>query len=61
MRILKFIALTSAFLLTSLTSAVAQVAATTDIVYGKERKLEIGGISVEGVENYDDDILIGLS
>jgi len=31
------------------------------VVYGQNRKLEIGGIKVDGVKNYDDNILIGLS
>ncbi|MBQ0023096.1 MAG: BamA/TamA family outer membrane protein [Prevotellaceae bacterium] len=31
------------------------------IVYGKNQKYEIGGIAVEGVKNYEDYILIGLS
>jgi len=31
------------------------------VVYGQTRKLEIGGIAVEGVENYEDYVLIGLS
>ncbi|MBQ9642037.1 MAG: outer membrane protein assembly factor BamA [Bacteroidaceae bacterium] len=31
------------------------------VVYGQARKLEIGGIAVEGVKNYEDYVLIGLS
>ena len=31
------------------------------IVYGKDQKYEIGGITVEGAKNYEDYILIGLS
>jgi len=31
------------------------------VVYGQTRKIEIGGISVEGVKNYEDYVLIGLS
>lgn len=31
------------------------------IVYGQSRKIEIGGINVEGVKGYEDNILIGLS
>ena len=31
------------------------------VVYGQSRKLEIGGIAVEGVKNYEDYVLIGLS
>ncbi len=31
------------------------------VVYGQPQKLEIGGIKVEGVDNYEDYILIGIS
>ena len=31
------------------------------IVYGQSRKIEIGGINVEGIQGYEDNILIGLS
>jgi outer membrane protein insertion porin family len=31
------------------------------VLYEQVRKLEIGGISVEGVQNYEDYILIGIS
>ncbi len=31
------------------------------VMYGQPKKVEIGGIAVEGVENYDDLVLIGLS
>jgi outer membrane protein insertion porin family len=31
------------------------------VVYGQPRTLEIGGITVEGVKNYEDYVLIGLS
>lgn len=31
------------------------------VVYGQSQKLEIGGIKVEGVKNYEDYILIGIS
>ena len=31
------------------------------VVYGQPHKLEIGGIKVEGVDNYEDYILIGIS
>lgn len=39
----------------------AQKAEKPSVVYGQQRKVEIGGISVEGVKNYEDYILIGLS
>ena len=61
MRILRFIILTSVFLLSSLASLKAQVQVEPNVVYGQEKKYEIGGIAVEGVKNYDDYILIGLS
>ena len=61
MRILKFIILTSALLLTSLSSMKAQVQTKPTVVYGKSQKYEIGGINVEGVKNYEDYVLIGLS
>lgn len=31
------------------------------VVYGQSRKIEIGGINVKGVDNYEDNILISLS
>lgn len=31
------------------------------IIYGQNRKIEIGGINVDGVSNYEDNILIGIS
>ncbi|MBO7660671.1 MAG: outer membrane protein assembly factor BamA, partial [Bacteroidaceae bacterium] len=31
------------------------------ILYGQQRRLPIGGIKVEGVENYEDYLLIGIS
>ena len=61
MRILRFIILTSVFLVSALTSLQAQVLTEPTIVYGQEKKYEIGGIAVEGAHNYDDYILIGLS
>ena len=61
MRILRFIILTSVFLLSSLATIKAQVQTEPNIMYGQEKKYEIGGIAVEGVKNYDDYILIGLS
>ncbi len=32
-----------------------------DIIYGQTRRMPIGGISVEGVKNYDEYLLIGIS
>ncbi len=61
MRILRFIILTSVFLLSSFVTLKAQVQTEPNIVYGQEKKYEIGGIAVEGATNYDDYILIGLS
>ena len=31
------------------------------VVYGQTRRMPIGGISVEGVKNYEDYLLIGIS
>ena len=31
------------------------------VVYGQTRHMPIGGISVEGVDNYDENLLIGIS
>ena len=39
----------------------AQVQTKPSVVYGRTQKYEIGGIAVEGVKNYEDYILIGLS
>lgn len=61
MRILRFIILTSVWLLSWFAPAEAQVQTQPEIVYGKNQKYEIGGITVEGVKNYEDYILIGLS
>ncbi|MBP5523539.1 MAG: outer membrane protein assembly factor BamA [Bacteroidaceae bacterium] len=50
-------------LLTAFVPMKAQTGAETKptVVYGQSRKLEIGGIKVEGVDNYEDYVLIGLS
>ena len=32
-----------------------------NIIYGQPRRMPIGGISVEGVDNYEDYLLIGIS
>lgn len=61
MRILKFIILTFLTLLISPVMLEAQVQTKPSIVYGKNQMYEIGGIAVEGVQNYEDYILIGLS
>ena len=57
LRLLMLFTLAAAFA----TNMMAQVQEKPTIVYGKDQKYEIGGISVEGVQNYDDYILIGLS
>lgn len=53
------------FLIATVTAIVPLSAQTVEenpsVVYGHARKLEIGGIRVEGVANYEDYILIGLS
>ena len=61
MRILRFIILTSMLLLSAQASMQAQVQTKPEVTYGKSQKYEIGGISVEGVKNYEDYILIGIS
>ena len=40
---------------------VAQTSEKPTVVYGQTRKLEIGGIAVEGAESFEDYILIGIS
>lgn len=61
MKLLRFI-IASLLLTTSFISSSAQkVEEKPDVVYGHARRLEIGGITVEGVSNYEDYILIGLS
>ncbi|MBR3618971.1 MAG: outer membrane protein assembly factor BamA [Bacteroidaceae bacterium] len=61
MRILRFIILTSMLLLSAQASMQAQVQTKPEVTYGRSQKYEIGGISVEGVKNYEDYILIGIS
>ena len=61
MRILRFIILTSMLLLSAQASIQAQVQTKPEVTYGRSQKYEIGGISVEGVKNYEDYILIGIS
>ena len=43
------------------THAMAQVQTKPTVVYGQPQRYEIGGIAVEGVDNYEDYIIIGLS
>ena len=61
MRFLRFIILTSILLLSAQASLKAQVQTQPEITYGRSQMYEIGGISVEGVKNYEDYILIGIS
>ena len=50
------------FLSTLICDIRAQVAEDNpSIIYGQTRRLPIGGISVEGVQNYDEYLLIGIS
>ncbi len=56
LRLFILFTLCSTFLCTN-----AQVQEKPTVVYGKEQKYEIGGITVSGVDNYEDYILIGLS
>ena len=61
MRIFKAIILILLAFHTSLTTLNAQVETKPTVVYGQSHRYEIGGIAVEGVKNYEDYILIGLS
>ncbi len=63
MKLLKYIILCASALLLAPGGAMAQdnVQVKPAAVYGQPRKVEIGGITVEGVKNYEDYILIGLS
>ena len=61
MRRLKITIFTFILLLCACVDVEAQVQTKPSIVYGRTQKYEIGGIAVEGVQNYEDYILIGLS
>ena len=61
MRRLKITIFTFILLLCACVAVEAQVQTKPSVVYGKTQKYEIGGIEVEGVKNYEDYILIGLS
>ena len=62
MRLLRFTILASILMLVALLKAGAQHHDKPTIVYGTASdKYEIGGIAVEGVKNYEDYILIGIS
>ena len=62
MKHIKFYLILFAVLLLSPLAATAQVVEKPTISYtGNPRTIEIGGISVEGVKNYEDYVLIGLS
>ena len=61
MRFINIIILTLLAALCRPVAAEAQVQTKPTIVYGQNQKYEIGGIAVEGVQNYEDYILIGLS
>ncbi len=61
MRRLKITIFTFILLLCAWVSVEAQVQTKPSIVYGQTQKYVIGGIAVEGVKNYEDYILIGLS
>ena len=59
---MKRLLFTIIFLSTLCANMVAQdVQDKPSIIYGQTRRLPIGGISVEGVKNYDDYLLIGIS
>ena len=61
MRVSRFIILTTAFLLSSFATVTAQEQTKPSITYGQSQKYEIGGIAVEGINDYEDYILIGIS
>ena len=62
MSLLRYTILASILMLLGTTHAAAQSQDKPTIVYGtKSDKYEIGGIAVEGVKNYEDYILIGIS
>lgn len=61
MRISGFIILATALLMSSLMPLKAQEQTKPSVVYGRSQKYEIGGIAVEGVNDYEDYILIGIS
>lgn len=61
MRRLKITIFTFILLVCTCVTVKAQVQTKPSVVYGRTQKYEIGGIAVEGVKNYEDYILIGLS
>lgn len=61
MRRLKITIFTFILLVCACVTIEAQVQTKPSVVYGRTQKYEIGGIAVEGVKNYEDYILIGLS
>ncbi|MDE6722469.1 MAG: outer membrane protein assembly factor BamA [Bacteroidaceae bacterium] len=61
MRRLKITIFTFVLLVCACVAVEAQVQTKPSVVYGRTQKYEIGGIAVEGVKNYEDYILIGLS
>jgi len=61
MKIKKLLCLAAAALLLIPTARAQQDTEKPNIVYGQPRQLTIGGISVEGVDNYEDYLLIGIS
>ncbi|MDE7117875.1 MAG: BamA/TamA family outer membrane protein [Bacteroidaceae bacterium] len=61
MRRLKITIFTFILLVCACVAVEAQVQTKPSVVYGRTQKYEIGGIAVEGVKNYEDYILIGLS
>lgn len=61
MRRLKITIFTFILLMCACVAVEAQVQTKPSVVYGRTQKYEIGGIAVEGVKNYEDYILIGLS
>ncbi|MCR4613939.1 MAG: BamA/TamA family outer membrane protein [Bacteroidaceae bacterium] len=61
MKIKRILFLSALILLFAPSAQAQQDTDNPTVVYGQPRRLPIGGISVEGVDNYEDYLLIGIS
>jgi outer membrane protein insertion porin family len=61
MKIKKNLFLSALILLLAIPAQAQQDTDNPTVVYGQPRRLPIGGITVEGVDNYEDYLLIGIS
>ena len=61
MKIKRILFLSALLLLLTPSAQAQQDTDSPTVVYGQPRRLPIGGISVEGVDNYEDYLLIGIS